>query len=90
MHTLLRNTVVLALLLTTTSVALAQGPGRGRGGPPPEPGLMTYELAAKAIVVAPLLGALAQAAEHLPRTLLIGDQRCQSPGGERKVEKDAK
>ena len=54
MHTLLRSTVILALLLTTTS-ALAQGPGRGgrgRGGPPPEPGLMTYELAAKAMTAA--------------------------------------
>jgi uncharacterized protein GlcG (DUF336 family) len=54
MHTLLRTTAILALLLTTTSMALAQGPGRGRGrgGPPPEPGLMTYELAAKAMAAA--------------------------------------
>ena len=54
MHTLLRTTAILALLLTTTSMALAQGPGRGRGrgGPPPEPGLMTYDLAAKAMAAA--------------------------------------
>jgi glc operon protein GlcG len=56
----------LAAVLSTlllTSMALAQGPGGpggpgragggpGRGGPPPEPSLMTYDLAAKAMAAA--------------------------------------
>jgi uncharacterized protein GlcG (DUF336 family) len=51
MKTLLRGVTVIGLL-ATTSLALAQPPGGGRGGrggPPPEPSLITYELAEAAI-----------------------------------------
>ena len=51
MKTLLSNAAILSLLVTT-SLALAQPPARGRGGPPPEPSLMTYELAATAMAAA--------------------------------------
>ncbi len=39
-------------LLLTASVAIAQPPGGARRGPPPEPSLMTYELAATAMAAA--------------------------------------
>jgi len=39
-------------LFLTASLAFAQPPGGGRRGPPPEPSLMTYELAATAMAAA--------------------------------------
>lgn len=54
MRTLIRSTTVLGLL-ATASLALAQPPGGGRGGrggPPPEPSLMTYDMAATAMAAA--------------------------------------
>lgn len=48
MKTLLRNST-LVVLLVTSGLAIAQG---RRGGPPPEPSLMTYELAATAMAAA--------------------------------------
>lgn len=51
MKTLLRSAALVGLLATAT-LALAQPPGGGRGGrggPPPEPSLMTYDLAATAM-----------------------------------------
>jgi glc operon protein GlcG len=77
MKTIFARTAVLGLLLTT-SIAFAQppggGPGRaggpGRGGPPPEPSLMTYELAATAMAAAE-----AHARDNgWPMTIRIADQ----------------
>jgi uncharacterized protein GlcG (DUF336 family) len=58
MKTLLRSIAVIGLL-ATAATTLAQppaggrgGPGAGRGGPPPEPSLMTYDMAATAMAAA--------------------------------------
>jgi glc operon protein GlcG len=58
MKSLLQTAAALTLLALTT-VALAQapaggrgGPGGGRGGPPPEPSLLSYEMAATAMAAA--------------------------------------
>lgn len=51
MKTLLRTAAVIGLL-ASSSMVLAQAPGGGRGGPPPEPSLMTYDMAAKAMAAA--------------------------------------
>src|SRR5690606_24306870 len=45
-------TAALCGLLLTASLAFAQPPGGARRGPPPEPSLMTYELAAAAMAAA--------------------------------------
>jgi uncharacterized protein GlcG (DUF336 family) len=50
MRTLIKSAAVIGLLATSAMV-LAQGRG-GRGGPPPEPSLMTYAMAAKAMAAA--------------------------------------
>jgi uncharacterized protein GlcG (DUF336 family) len=69
MKTRFRGVTVIGLL-AATSLALAQPPGAGRGGPPPEPSLMTYDLAEAAI----------EAAEDYARdndwnvTILVTDQ----------------
>ena len=52
--------------------------------------LVQTQFAAKPVIVAPLPGALPEALEHLPGTILVGDQRCEPPGGERKIEEAGK
>jgi glc operon protein GlcG len=52
----MKNTSAVAMsffgLLAAASFAVAQPPGGARNGPPPEPSLMTYDLAATAMAAA--------------------------------------
>jgi glc operon protein GlcG len=74
MKTLLRSAAAVGLLAIAT-LALAQPPaggrGGGRGGPPPEPSLMTYEMAATAMAAAE---AYVRATSLNPMTIRIVDQ----------------